>query len=88
MPKTPGVKLDYRLARRCRNLVFRTAKKYKVPPVLITAHVRSNAADAARLEVWNIMINELGLRRHQVAKMFGRDVRRLRASVLEKRRPI
>jgi hypothetical protein len=82
MPKTPFRKLDAAMARKCRALVYRKAEKYGVPPVYITAHVRSKAADDARRETWRYMVRNLGLRRHQIAKMFNRDLRRIRKSVI------
>jgi hypothetical protein len=82
MPKTPPVKLNHATAERTRKLVYRVAKQFDIPPVYVTAHVRSRAADAARLVVWRVMIGEMGFRRHQVARMFNRDRRRLRASVI------
>jgi len=70
------------MARKCRAVVYRTAAKHGVPPVYITAHIRLSAADEARLEVWRYMFRVLGLRRWQIAKMFCRDVRRVRKSVI------
>jgi hypothetical protein len=70
------------LARACREVVFMTAKKYEIPPVHITAHVRTHAADAARHEAMRVMITSLRLARWQVAAMFFRDLRRVRKSVL------
>lgn len=78
--------MNERLAQRCREFVFAAAKKYGLPPVVITAHTRWVQADRARLEVQRRMIDELGMKRWQVAKIFGRDVRRVRASVLNKER--
>lgn len=70
------------LGLECVRLIHRTAKKYDVPACLLTAHVRSVAADEARKEVWTVMIGEYGMRRHQVARLFGRDLRRVRKSVI------
>lgn len=67
---------------RCCTLIYLTAEKYGIPAVYITAHIRSRTADAARFEVWNIMIDDFGLRRQQVADLFGRDRRRVRANLL------
>ena len=78
--QAPTITAD--LECRCRLLIYRTAEKYGIAPVLITAHVRSFHADKARKEVWREMIGKFRLRRWQVAHMFGRDVRRLRRSVI------
>ncbi len=70
------------LADRCRKLVLEVAKKHNVAPCLITAHVRHEIADEARKEVMRRMIVEFGFRRSRVARIFGRDLRRVRRSVL------
>lgn len=70
------------LAQQCRDVVYSVAKKYDIPPVYVTAHIRSQAADAARYEAMRTMITELHLARWQVAAMFFRDLRRVRKSVL------
>jgi len=82
MPRQPPPELTPELARRIREMVFAAAKRHDIPPVWITAHVRYPAGDAARREVMRAMILELGMRRWQVAKIFQRDRRRLRKSVL------
>lgn len=74
--------ITYSLRRKCTNLVLATARKYEVAPVLITAHVKHTRACVARREVMAVMIQEYGMRRWQVAEAFGRDVRRVRKSVL------
>jgi hypothetical protein len=74
--------MSYSLRRRCTSLVYQVAQKHDVAPVLITAHVKSIAADRARREVMVTMITEFGMRRWQVASAFGRDLRRVRKSVL------
>ncbi|MBK1817493.1 hypothetical protein JIN84_17870 [Luteolibacter yonseiensis] len=84
MEKPIHRKMTKALARECRVLVYRTAEKYSIPAVFITAHVRSRIADRARLEVWRTMIGDMGMTRQLVADCFGRDRRRLRASVLER----
>lgn len=70
------------LVVRCREAVFTAASAYEVAPVLITAHYRSKRADNARSWVMRYMVESLGMRRHQVALIFGRDLRRVRKSVL------
>jgi hypothetical protein len=70
------------LAEECRTLVIFTARKYEIPPVFVTAHIRNPIADEARKEVQRTMIGEMGLKRCQVAAIFGRDLRRVRKSVL------
>lgn len=82
MSKSTPHKMTRSLARQCRQLVYRMAAKYEVPAVLITAHTRSRAADRARIETWQVMIRDMGLKRQMVADMFGRDRRRLRRSVI------
>jgi hypothetical protein len=82
MAKTPAPAWTPQLAQRIRRLVFATAARYKIPPVYVTAHVRYPLADAARHEVMRTLIATFGLRRWQVAFIFGRDLRRVRKSVL------
>jgi len=82
MPKPTAIPITPALAEECRNLVIFTANKYELPPVYLTAHVRHVVADEARKEVWRVMIGEMGLKRFQVAEMFGRDLRRVRRSVI------
>lgn len=74
--------LSQKVARQCRLLVVKTAKKYKIPPSHITAHIGSKSACRARYEVWVVMIHEMGIKRGKVAEMFNRHHRRVRASVL------
>ena len=70
------------MLRKCRHLVYEAAIDYDVPPVFITAHIRNRKADEARKHVMRQMITELGMARYQVAKIFNRDLRRVRKSVL------
>ena len=72
------------LAENIRGLVFATAQRYRIPPVLITAHVRHVVADKARRIVMRTLIDRHGFTRQQVANIFDRDRRRVRKSVLEK----
>jgi hypothetical protein len=67
----------------CIRLVKAAAEKYKVPGCFITAHVSSPLACHARSVVWKELIDKHGLTRRRVAEIFGRDIRRLRASVLK-----
>ena len=76
--------LDAKLMGYCRTLVFEAAAKHKVPPVYVTAHVRVPAAVQARAEVMIAMIDRYGMKRWQVAFIFGRAKRRVRASVLRR----
>lgn len=76
--------LDAKLMGYCRNLVFEAAEKHGVPPVYVTSHVRVPAAVQARTEVMCAMIDRYGMKRWQVALVFGRDKRRVRASVLRR----
>lgn len=73
---TPAVEI------RIHQVVLDVAKKHDVPPVYITAHTRKRGVDEARKEVWRKLISEVGLTRGQVAEIFGRDLRRLRKSVI------
>ncbi len=75
------------LAAKVRALVFRKAKKFGVPPVMITAHVRNVVADKARCEVWHELLTTFNMTRQMVADLFGRDRRRIRASVIAKHFP-
>lgn len=70
------------IAEKCRELVYATAKKYSLPPVYITAHVRYKGTDEARKEVMRTMIVNFGLSRKLVAGIFGRDLRRVSKSAL------
>lgn len=82
MPPKLARKMDHALAEQCRKLVFKTAKKYDVPPAFIVGHIRSVSVDAARYEVWRVMLLNFHMTRTQIAEIFGRDRRRLRRSVL------
>lgn len=83
MDRTKPKSISYSLRERCTILLYQVADKHNIAPVLITAHIKSPLADRARKEVMVRMIEELGMRRWQVAEAFGRDLRRVRASVLE-----
>lgn len=82
MAKRKAPRFTPKLREECRSLVYLAAKVYRVPPAYITAHTRFGAADVARKWVMCEMIKTLRLRRHQVAMIFGRDLRRVRKSVL------
>ena len=84
MAKPIHRKMTVPLARECRRLVHRVAKEYDVPPACITAHIRGVRVDAARVQVWREMVDGMGMTRQLVADSFGRDRRRIRASVLAK----
>lgn len=84
MPRSVTPVITLELAEQCRSMVHEAAVAYNVPPVYVTAHIPHPRAYKARLEVQSRMIEELGLRRHQVASIFNRDLRRVRASVLAK----
>lgn len=71
-----------RRMRLIESTVHRVAKQREVPPAYITAHVRYVAADLARHEVWRILIVHHGFRRGELARIFRRDLRRLRKSVI------
>jgi hypothetical protein len=70
--------------QRCREILIEESAKYGIAPAYVVAHVRMTRANVARREVQQRMISELGMRRHVVAYFFGRDLRRVRASVLSK----
>jgi hypothetical protein len=78
--KTPIIDLNTLI--RTRDLVLKKSKSYDVHPLKIVGYTRGPLVDQARREIWQIMIGEWGLRRHQVATIFKRDVRRLRKSVI------
>ena len=74
---------DNETRRKCLALVMETAEKYHVPAPYITAHVvEPPAVNEARKEVQRRMLTELRLTRGQIALAFGRDRRRIRASVI------
>lgn len=87
MPKRRSRPLTKEMAIQCRELVEDKAREYGIPASHITAHVASVPASQARFEVWRVMINEWGMKRHVIARMFSRDLRRLRASVIDNARP-
>ena len=70
------------LRAACCGLVFKAAKFYEIPPAYITAHTRFTQADRARRWVMQQMLRKLHMKRYQVALAFGRDIRRVRKSVL------
>ena len=69
------------IRKKCVSLVLEAAEKWKVPPALIVAHCRCGAVCKARMEVMQAMF-ELGMKRCQIAAAFGRDLRRVRSSVI------
>ena len=82
MAKPSAPQITPRLKQKCKGLVFAAAGRWKVPPAYIVAHVRGNAVDEARRWVMVAMLRRLKMKRWQVAMAFGRDVRRIRRSVL------
>lgn len=74
--------IPYSVVQKCYALVHREAEKRGIPAVYITAHVRNPVADKARKSVQRKMIVKLKMKRCQVAAFFGRDLRRVRKSVL------
>ena len=77
----PAMLLPLQIRRRCVALVIEIAGRHHVPPALVVAHCHRSDACAARAEVMREMFR-LGLKRIQIAAAFGRDVRRVRASVI------
>ena len=69
------------IRKQCTELVIAAGKKYDVAPAYIVAHCRMKKACKARMEVMRQMW-ELGLKRSQIAFAFGRDLRRVRSSVI------
>lgn len=69
----------------CLKLVINASIRHQVPAALIVSHSNNRAASKARKEVQAEMIEKLGMKRRWVAFMFGRDVRRVRASELGQR---
>ena len=65
-----------RLAKR-----IAAARKWQVPPALVVARCRTGPVVKARLEAMQAMF-ALGLKRCQIAAAFGRDLRRVRSSVI------
>lgn len=65
----------------CRSFLLWVAQKYDVPPAFIVAHIRQVKVIKARREVMRKML-DWGLSRSQIALAFGRDLRRVRASVI------
>lgn len=73
-------------------IVLDAAARHGIAPVLITCHASGNGRPSSnsqsqlianvRREVQGEMITRLGMAHHVVAWMFGRDIRRVRASVL------
>jgi hypothetical protein len=61
------------------------AIRHQVPAALIVSHSNNRVASKARKEVQVAMIDKLGMSRRWCAFMFGRDVRRVRASELGQR---
>lgn len=82
MPKRIARIITPEVADQCRQIVYVIAAKYDIPPVYITSHMRSMAADQARREVMQQLLSQVHLARWQVAAMLGRDLRRVRKSVL------
>ena len=85
MPKIPPyTHLPSRHIRQlCRLYLVESAARHQIPPAHIVAHIRTAPAVRARREVMLYMLS-LGLTRSQLALAFGRDLRRVRASVIGK----
>jgi hypothetical protein len=75
--KLPSVEIR----RRCRQLVLEVAALHHVPPGYVTSHIRTPEVVIARLVVMRLML-AMGLKRRVIAMAFGRDLRRVRHSVL------
>ena len=69
------------IRRRCLEMVIEAARQWQVAPGLVVAHCSCHATYEARRQVMLGML-DLGLKRYEVAFAFGRDLRRVRASVL------
>jgi hypothetical protein len=69
--------------QRCIRILLQESKRFNVPDYLITAHtVEPPRANEARKAVQRRMRKELGISRAQIARVFGRSVRRVRCSVI------
>ena len=82
MELPPYYKLPPPATRRlCRNIVIEVAKAFRVPPGHITSHIKTQPVEEARQLVMRLML-AIGLKRQDLAVAFGRDLRRVRASVV------
>jgi chromosomal replication initiation ATPase DnaA len=82
MSKVSPPAITTELREMCSNVVYAVAAEYRIPPVFVTAHIRTEKAVIARRKVMSIMLTKFGMRRYQVAEAFGRDIRRVRKSVI------
>ena len=74
---------------RCVRILLEESARFGVPDFCITAHVvEPPRANTARKVVQRRMIEELGISRAQIARVFGRSVRRVRRSVIGDRQMI
>jgi hypothetical protein len=69
---------------KSRRILIEVSRKYDVAPAVVVSHIRTVKANAARKIVQQRMIQEQGLSRAVVAMAFGRDLRRVRASVIDR----
>ena len=67
--------------RRSLEILLEVSRRHRVAPAVVVSRIRVPAANAARKIVQQRMIDELRMTRAQVAFAFGRDLRRVRASV-------
>ena len=74
--------VDQQTIVKTSELILEKAKSHGVSAWQIIEHSRYARIHQARLEVWKVMVGEWGLKRTYVAKMFNRDIRRLRKSVI------
>jgi len=82
MPLEPIEKMPPPSVRgECKRLLIAAAQRHNVPPAYVVAHIRTSGAVAARKELWKEML-ALGMNRAQIAFAFGRDLRRVRASII------
>lgn len=65
----------------CRQIVIEVSRAMDVPPGYVTSHIRTKRAVKARALVMRLML-AVGLKRADLAVAFGRDLRRVRCSVV------
>ena len=65
---------------RCWAILREESARHSVPAAEIVAHVWTKNVGVARREVMRRIYDELKLMRHEIAYLFGRDLRRVRHS--------
>lgn len=75
----PETTTDSTMAR-CWTILREEAERHQVPLPTIVAHFGGKQVDTARKCVMRRFYDELKLKRHEIAYLFGRDLRRVRMS--------